>query len=54
MKFIFDLDGTICFKGQPLTTEILQAFQKLEADGHDLMIASARPIRDIYPVLPNF
>lgn len=25
MNFIFDLDGTICFKGKPLTEEILQA-----------------------------
>ncbi|MBQ0139921.1 MAG: HAD-IIB family hydrolase [Kurthia sp.] len=51
MKFVFDLDGTICFKGKPLTDEILEAFQQVEADGHAIIIASARPIRDIYPVL---
>lgn len=53
MKFVFDLDGTVCFKGKPLSEEILTAFQQLESDGHDVVIASARPIRDIYPVLPK-
>ena len=25
MKFVFDLDGTICFKGQPLSAGIIAA-----------------------------
>ena len=49
--FVFDLDGTICFKGQPLQTDILAAFEQLEEDGHEVVFASARPIRDMYPVL---
>lgn len=51
--FVFDLDGTICFKGQPLQSDILAAFEQLEVDGHDIIFASARPIRDMYPVLPK-
>lgn len=51
--FVFDLDGTICFKGQPLQQAILAAFMQLEADGHEIVFASARPIRDIYPVIPK-
>lgn len=49
--FVFDLDGTICFKGKPLQTDILAAFEQLEEDGHEVIFASARPIRDMYPVL---
>lgn len=52
--FVFDLDGTICFKGQPLQTDILAAFEQLEEDGHEVVFASARPIRDMYPVLPKY
>ncbi|MEW4305635.1 HAD-IIB family hydrolase [Rossellomorea marisflavi] len=53
MTFIFDLDGTICFKGNPLSPSITRALQQLEADGHRIVFASARPIRDMLPVLPK-
>ncbi len=49
----FDLDGTICFKGQPVSESLLVALEKLVEDGHELIFASARPIRDILPVLPK-
>ncbi len=33
MKFVFDLDGTICFKGQPLSTGITAALEDCLVDG---------------------
>ncbi|MCZ8538325.1 HAD family hydrolase [Paenisporosarcina quisquiliarum] len=53
MNFVFDLDGTICFKGQPLTQEICAALDESQAMGHEIIFASARPIRDLLPVLPE-
>ncbi|KTD85739.1 HAD-IIB family hydrolase [Paenibacillus etheri] len=52
MKFIFDLDGTICFSGKPLSERIVQALDELIEKGHEVIFASARPIRDLLPVLP--
>ncbi|WP_339316318.1 HAD family hydrolase [Paenibacillus sp. FSL R10-2734] len=52
MKFIFDLDGTICFSGKPLSERIVQALDALIEKGHEVIFASARPIRDLLPVLP--
>jgi Cof subfamily protein (haloacid dehalogenase superfamily) len=55
MKFVFDLDGTICFKGQPVTERIMDALERLTEEGHEVIFASARPIRDMLPVLhPRF
>jgi HAD superfamily hydrolase (TIGR01484 family) len=55
MKFVFDLDGTICFKGKPVSGEILICLDNLEKEGHEVIFASARPIRDMLPVLhPRF
>lgn len=53
MKFVFDLDGTICFKGQPLSAEICAELSKCSEEGHEVIFASARPIRDILPILPK-
>lgn len=51
MKFVFDLDGTICFKGKPVSSSLCKALREIEEMGHELLFASARPIRDIVPVL---
>lgn len=51
MRFVFDLDGTICFKGQPISEKLLVSLEKLVAQGHEVIFASARPIRDLLPVL---
>ncbi|GEB33921.1 HAD-IIB family hydrolase [Brevibacillus parabrevis] len=51
MRFIFDLDGTICFKGQPISKSILDCLLELEQEGHTVGFASARPCRDMLPVL---
>lgn len=42
MKFIFDLDGTICFSGKPLSGFIVQALDSLIEKGHEVIFASAR------------
>ncbi len=51
MQFVFDLDGTICFKGQPVSETILSCLEDLRSSGHEVIFASARPVRDILPVL---
>ncbi|MGG4167921.1 HAD-IIB family hydrolase [Rossellomorea vietnamensis] len=51
MKFVFDLDGTICFRGKPISQRIVQCLLELKTNGHEVMFASARPIRDMLPVL---
>ncbi|SHH01393.1 HAD-IIB family hydrolase [Virgibacillus chiguensis] len=51
MKFVFDLDGTICFNGKPLSNTIVQCLKQLNKN--DVIFASARPIRDMLPVLPK-
>ena len=53
MKFVFDLDGTICFKGRPLSEEIVDVLQQCLDEGIEVIFASARPIRDMLPVLPK-
>lgn len=51
MNFVFDLDGTICFNGKPISEKIAQALDNLQMKGHTIIFASARPIRDMLPVL---
>ena len=51
MIYVFDLDGTICFRGRPVTEKILKTFEELHLKGHEIIFASARPIRDMLPVL---
>lgn len=51
MTFIFDLDGTIVFRGKPLSAKIADSLIRLEEQGHEVIFASARPIRDMLPVL---
>lgn len=53
MKIVFDIDGTICFNGQFIDSNIIKLIQQLENHGHQIIFASARPIRDLLPVLPN-
>ncbi|TKH39975.1 HAD family hydrolase [Paenibacillus polymyxa] len=53
MHFVFDLDGTICFKGQCVSDKIAGCLEQLTQAGHEVIFASARPIRDMLPVLPE-
>lgn len=54
MNFVFDIDGTICFDGQHIDNSIKQRLMKLHHLGHKIIFASARPIRDLVPVIPEF
>lgn len=51
MTFVFDLDGTIVFQGKPISKVITDCLLQLEQWGHEVIFASARPIRDMLPVL---
>ncbi|MCR8842399.1 Cof-type HAD-IIB family hydrolase [Paenibacillus sp. SC116] len=53
MKMVFDLDGTICFSGKPLSSKMVHALDFLVNEGHEIIFASARPIRDLLPVIPT-
>lgn len=49
---VFDVDGTLCFDGRTISADILEALRVLRSV-RPLVFASARPIRDLYPVLPR-
>lgn len=49
---IFDIDGTIAFAGQKVAPEISNKIIKL-AKQYQIIFASARPIRDMLPMLDN-
>lgn len=50
LRFVFDLDGTICFKGKPISNKILYSLEEVGKKG-EIVFASARPIRDMLPVI---
>ena len=54
MNVVFDLDGTICFDGQHIDRRITDFLEQeiVRQPSHQLVFASARPVRDILPVLP--
>ncbi|MFC3928947.1 HAD-IIB family hydrolase [Streptococcus caprae] len=51
MKFVFDLDGTLCFDGHHLHEEILAVLNQAANYGHEVVFASARSYRDCVGVL---
>lgn len=51
MNLVFDLDGTLCFAGKPISPVLVTALRKAEEKGHSLFFASARSIRDMMPVI---
>ncbi|UEX89653.1 HAD-IIB family hydrolase [Staphylococcus ratti] len=53
MKFVFDVDGTICFNGQFIEPELVNEIKRIEKQ-NEVIFASARPIRDLLPVVRNF
>ena len=53
MNIILDIDGTICFDGQQINQDIIDRLISLHNIGHRIIFASARPIRDLLPVLPS-
>ncbi len=53
MNFVFDIDGTLCFDGKTIDISIIEALNELSKCGHEIIFASARPIRDLVPILPT-
>lgn len=51
-RVVFDLDGTLCFDGVKINNSILNSITNMYNVGFEVIFASARPIRDIYPLLP--
>lgn len=52
MTVVFDLDGTTIFNGNKMTAEMEDAIKQLSYF-KKIVFASARPIRDMLPVLPK-
>lgn len=50
---VFDLDGTIVFGGKAIEASLLELLRQLQEKYH-LIFASARPIRDMLPLLGDF
>ncbi|MGS2805226.1 HAD-IIB family hydrolase [Nocardia sp. MW-W600-9] len=48
---VFDIDGTLCFDGRTIDDRILAAIEECERAEYHPVFASARPIRDLLPVL---
>ncbi|MEU8775591.1 HAD family hydrolase [Streptomyces sp. NPDC048606] len=48
---VFDIDGTLCFDGATIDDRVLAAIGECERVGYQVVFASARPIRDLLPVL---
>ncbi|MYS81646.1 HAD hydrolase family protein [Embleya scabrispora] len=48
---VFDVDGTLCFDGWSIDDRILAAIGECEGAGLHVVFASARPVRDLLPVL---
>lgn len=51
MKFVFDIDGTLCFDRRTISEEIKQVLANAGTYGHQVMFASARSYRDCLEVL---
>lgn len=51
MKYIFDVDGTISFDGKSIDPRIIQSIKELPGNPQDIIFASARPIRDLLPIV---
>ncbi|MGT2828339.1 HAD hydrolase family protein [Streptococcus hillyeri] len=51
MRFVFDLDGTLCFDGKTIAPEIKEVLTEASHYGHQIVFASARSYRDCIPVL---
>ena len=51
MKFVFDLDGTLCFDRRTIDDEIMQVLLSAPQYGHDLVFATTRSYRDCLATL---
>lgn len=53
MIYIFDIDGTLSFNGKTIENDIVQSLIKLEDARHEIIFASARPLRDMVDIVPK-
>lgn len=51
MKFVFDIDGTLCFDRLTIADRLKSALLLAGQYGHEVVFASARSYRDCIPVL---
>lgn len=51
--FVMDVDGTICFNGQFIEDNLKREIKRI-GEKHQIIFASARPIRDLVPVVKDF
>lgn len=51
MKFVFDLDGTLCFDRRTIDDEIMQVLLNAPQYGHELVFATTRSYRDCLATL---
>ena len=52
-NIIFDIDGTITENGQPISQEIESLIEVILSKGINVILATARPLRDTLPLLPK-
>ncbi len=53
MKFVFDIDGTLCFDGHTISEELRAVLATAGHYGHELVFATARSYRDCLGLLTD-
>lgn len=51
MKFVFDLDGTLCFDGMTMSKDLQKVLLTAPKYGHEIIFATARSYRDCLSIL---
>lgn len=51
MKFVFDIDGTLCFDGLTIADELKHCLLDAQNQGHEVIFATARSYRDVISLL---
>ena len=51
MKFVFDLDGTLCFDGMTMSKELQEVLLTAPKYGHEIIFATASSYRDCLSIL---
>ena len=51
MKFVFDLDGTLCFDGMTMSKDLQKVLLTTPKYGHKIIFTTARSYRDCLSIL---
>ena len=51
MKFVFDLDGTLCFDGMTMSKDLQKVLLTAPKYGHEIIFTTARSYRDCLSIL---